>query len=103
MGGTFVIPLSAPPQTFACTLNGTTYQLTVTWRNAANGWFLDIADDQGNPIVGGIAMVTGADLLAQYEYLGVGGELIVATSNDVDALPGFADLGVNTLLYYVSP
>lgn len=103
MSQAFVIPLSAPPQAFTCALNGVTYQLTVTWRNAAPGWFLDIADDQGNPIVGGIPFVTGSDLLAQYEYLGIGGELIVASSNGVDAPPTFDNLGTGCLLYYVAP
>jgi len=103
MSATFIIPLAAPPQAFTCSLNGVTYRLTVIWRNAAPGWFLDIADDQGDLIVGGIPLVTGADLLAQYEYLGIGGQLVVASSSDVDAPPTFAGLGTATLLYYVAP
>lgn len=101
---TFEIPLSHPPQRFTVPLNGSIYTLAVQWRDAPlGGWFLDIADAQGVAIVSGLALVTGADLLAQFAYLGIGGKLIVATDHNTDALPTFANLGVMAHLYYVSP
>lgn len=35
------------------------------------GWFMDIADDNENPILMGIPLVTGSNLLEQFAYLGI--------------------------------
>lgn len=97
------IPLLATPQTFAIALGGVTYQLTVRWNDIAGYWVLDIADSLGNRVLSGVPLVTGADLLAQYDYLNFPGQLIVQTDNDTDALPTFTDLGTTAHLYFVTP
>jgi hypothetical protein len=102
MATIYEIPLSAAPQSFTAQLAGVSYQLTAQWRNAAEGcWILDIADAAGNPLVQGIPLVTGCDLLAQYRYLGIGGQLRVQTDNDPDAMPTFDNLGNASHLYFV--
>ena len=95
------IPLQPTPQTLAVSLLNVTYNLGVWWNDdpAAQCWMLDISDAQGNPILLGVPMITGIDLLEQYEYLGLGFHLIVQTDNDVDAVPTFANLGSNGHLY----
>lgn len=106
MGKILEIPLIAGPQVFNITLNQVAYQLTVIWRDAPSmngGWVLDIADGLGNPIVQGIALVTGADLLAQYGYLGIGGQLFVQTDYDLTAVPTYQNLGETAHLYYSPP
>jgi hypothetical protein len=103
MSTSYLIPIANPPQRFSITLSGVTYTMTVMWRDAVQGWFLDIADALGNPIVGGIPFVTGADLLAQYATLGIPGQLIVATNHDVDAVPTYDNLGTLCNLYYIAP
>lgn len=98
------IPLTATPQTFTVTLAGTEYQLTVRWNDAdEGGWVLDIdlPDDAGQ-IVDGIPLVTGCDLLAPYEYLGIGGALAV-WSDDSDAAPTEDNLGDGVDIYFVTP
>lgn len=91
----FEIPLSPTPQTFGITLAGVDYRLTVRFRNnVLAGWVLDIADVNSVPIVSGIPLITGADLLAQYAYLGIGGSLTVATDFSPDAVPTFSSLGI---------
>ena len=97
----YEIPLSPTPQTFQISLAGTVYTLTLYWADPF-GWFLNIADASGNPILNGVPLVTGADLLAQYAYLGFGGSLIVQTSHDTDAVPTFTNLGINSHLYFVT-
>lgn len=47
-------------------------------------------------------MVTGADLLAQYGYLGFGGSLYVQTVQNPDATPTFTNLGTDCNLYWVA-
>lgn len=99
----FVIPLKAASQKLRTVLNQTEYQLTVIWRDAdQGGWVLDIADAVGNPIVSGIPLVTGADLLAQYGYLGINGSLIAHTDRNSDAAPTFDNLGIASHLYFVT-
>jgi predicted Zn-dependent protease with MMP-like domain len=99
----YELPLAAGPQKFTVLLAEAVYQLTLRWRDPAPGWVLDIADQAGNPILQGTALVTGADLLGQYQYLGIGGQLWVARDAVGDAVAGFADLGVDTHLYFVMP
>jgi hypothetical protein len=100
------IPLSATPQTLSITLGGVNYNLKVMYRNAANGqggWTLDIADASSNPIVCGIPLVTGANLLEQYGYLGFPGELWVATDGNPTDAPTFENLGTLSHLYFLTP
>lgn len=99
----YEIPLTPDPQVFTITLSGTVYQLTVQYRNIdQGGWVLDIADNAGNPIVQGIPLVTGADLLSQYKHLGFAGGLYVQTTDNPDAVPTFDNLGTGAHLYWVT-
>ncbi|MDR3488822.1 MAG: hypothetical protein P4M05_28455 [Bradyrhizobium sp.] len=97
----YEIPLSPNPQTMSITLAGVVYQLRFHYANVREGgWLLDISDNLGNPLVCGIPLVTGVDLLAQYAYLGIGGVLFVKSDGDPDAVPTFDDLGVTSHLYF---
>jgi len=97
----FEIPLTPSPQTFTVSLSGTEHRLTVQWRNADGlGWVVDISDISGNPIIQGIPLVTGINLLEQYAYLGFNGVLWVQTTDDPDAVPTFDNLGVGSHLYW---
>lgn len=104
MANIFEIPLQpGVPQTFSITLGDTTYQLTLLYRNVdQGGWFLDIDDGAGNPLLHGVPLVTGANLLEQYGHLGFGGGLFVQTSDDPDAVPTFENIGRDGLLYWVT-
>lgn len=44
-------------------------------------------------------MITGANLLEQYAYLGIDVDLRVQTDNDPDKLPTFENLGITSHLY----
>lgn len=96
------IPLKVgQPQALTITLGSDTYGLTVKWFDLAGVWVVDIADVDGNVLVAGIPLVTGADLLAQYRHLGFTGGLWVGTDGDPAALPTFANLGDTAHLYWV--
>lgn len=100
---TFLIPLTPTPQRFGITLAGRDYRLTTRYRNAPGaGWTLDIADNSDVPIVLGIPLVTGANLLDQYPHLGFGGRLFMQTLDDPDAVPTFDNLGTEALLFWVT-
>ena len=97
----YEIPLSANPQTLSVNLAGAYYNLTVKWNAQNTSWVLDIADSNNNPLVQGIALVTGADLLEQYAYLGIGGQLQVQTDSDTFAVPTIDNLGTDSHLYFI--
>ncbi|MFM0488023.1 phage baseplate plug family protein [Paraburkholderia graminis] len=102
MASTFEIPLTPAPQTFFVSLVGTQYQFTLQWRDATGGgWILDIGDASGKPIVSGIPLVTGVNLLHQYLHLGLGFELWVQT-DAADAPPTYTNLGITSHLYAVT-
>lgn len=101
MSTPYSIPLTAQPQTFTINLAGVVYTFTLLWRKTV-GWVLDIADSQGNPLLYGMPLVTGCDLLAQFKYLGIGGQLIAQTTSDPDAVPTFENLGTDGNLYFVT-
>lgn len=99
----YEIPLSNASQSFQIALAGVTYKLTLMWRDAPQGgWFLDIADAAGNRILSGVPLVTGADLLEQYDYLGIGGEIWVQTDGDEAAVPTFDNIGTDSHVYFVT-
>ncbi|NTG86211.1 hypothetical protein G6L15_08635 [Agrobacterium rhizogenes] len=103
MATTYEIPLSPTPQTFSILLSGVSYQLTVRYADVPmGGWLLDIADQAGDDILCGAPLVTGHDLLEQYAYLGIGGQLLVQTDADQDAVPTFDNLGVESHLFFVT-
>lgn len=96
----FEVPLSAKPQSLQITLANVAYLFTVQWRTGA-GWVLDIASQDADPIVQGLPLVTGTDLLGQYKYLGIPGALVVFTDADLDAVPTYENLGTESHLYFV--
>ena len=99
----YEIPLSPQPQTFNISLAGVTYGFLVTWNVVNASWMINISDSTGNPILSGIPMVTGADLLEQYSYLSFGFQLVAQTDNAPDVVPTFADLGTTGHLYAITP
>lgn len=105
MSTIYLIPLQEGiPQQTTVTIVGVSYELTLQYRDIdQGGWVLDIADDQGNPLLSGIPLVTGANLLGQYDYMGFGFGLYVQTTSNPDAVPTFDNLGGDAALYAVTP
>lgn len=97
----YEIPLTSDSQRFRITLAGLVYNLALTWRTGT-GWVLDIADANSVPLVSGIPLVTGADLLGQFRYLGIGGRLVVLVEGDIAAVPDYSDLGTEGKLYFIT-
>lgn len=97
----YEIPLTPEPQAFSVQLAGTTYQMVVKWNPYASAWMFDLMTEDFTPLLMGMAIVTGADLLEQFGYLGVGGRFIAQTDHDPDAVPTFSNLGVTGHLYFL--
>lgn len=99
----FEIPLSPNNQKFSITLSGVTYVLRFLFNQTLDenaSWLLDISDAGGNPLVCGIPIVTGEDMLVQYKYLGINIVLFCFTDGDPAAIPTAKNLGVSSHIYY---
>lgn len=97
------------PQRFRIELNGTEYTMFLRWSHVSNCWIMDLSDaGDAVKILGGIPIVTGTDLLGQFEYLGIAGgsklvALTIAVGHSPDEVPTFANLGTDGHLILVTP
>lgn len=98
----YEIPFTAEPQTFVISLAGKDYRLTTAWNQEAGHWTVDFLKPDNSPILTGVPIVPGTDLLAQHAYLSLGGRVFVQSSGDVTKVPGFADLGNDSLVFFVT-
>lgn len=87
----YEIPLQSNSQTFPININSVVLNLTIIWRSSQ--YILDIADSTGTPIVQGIALTTGANLLEQYAYLNLPGSWWVISDDGLLTPPTYSDLG----------
>lgn len=101
MSTAYEIPLKASAQNFTIAFPNATYEVTVKWNVFANCWVIDFLDNNGNEVLTGVPLVTGVDLLAQFPDLNFGGQLIVQTDHDTDAVPTFDNLGDTGHVYLV--
>lgn len=85
------IPLTADNQQFSITIAGAIWQISIIWRDPI--WVMGIQSDGGKPVISGIPLVTGADLLAQYAYMGLGFKLVVVCDDSTQDYPTKTDLG----------
>jgi hypothetical protein len=105
----FNIPLAPEPAAFGITLAGKEYRFTFRWFSSPGhvdtgdtlfgSWVLDIEEAEGaEPLIMGIPLVAGCDLLEQYACLEFGGELWV----DGDTPPGLENIGTEVELVFIT-
>jgi hypothetical protein len=99
----FEIPLSPRNQQFRIVLAGVPYVLRFLFNQTLDEnacWILDILDVNENPIVCGLPVVTGEDMLVQYKYLGMNIVIFCFTDGDPSAVPTAVNLGVSSHVYF---
>jgi hypothetical protein len=89
------------PQHQTISLAGVRYNLDLYWDVPAGLWMLNIADRNNVTILNGLPLVTGVDLLEQYQYLGIGGALVVQSDFDWRTTPTFDNLGRYGHFYFI--
>jgi len=95
------LPLTNVPQRFTISLSGTDYILVSRWNDAPDaGWIIDFYDQDNNPLIMNVPLVTGANLLSQYSYVGVPGLLYVVADGDDYAVPTLDNLGFGADVLY---
>lgn len=97
----YEIPLSIGAQEFSCKLGSVSYKLRFTWRTAQEGgWFLDILDQvTEEPIIAGILISLGNDLLSPYQHLKMG-HLVALLDSKTVGYPTYSDMGDLLKLYW---
>lgn len=99
----FEITLAPFDQQITVALGERLYRMTVRWCDALEGfWALDIDDQEGDPIVHGVAVVGGVDLLSPYRYLNIGGGgFLYAVTDGKPLIPPTRDnLGITSHLLW---
>lgn len=87
----------------AINTNNSGNQMSLAWNPQSSNWIANIADSTGNPLVNGVPLVTGANLVEQFGHLGFSGQLRTATDNAGDVPPTFNNLGTTGHMYFVGP
>jgi len=87
-------------QSMTVELAGETYRLRILWNTTLGRWHLDIDDAAGAPLVHGITLVTGSDLLAQHRHLGFPGSLYCGRDGAIEDAPGYGDFGTSSHLWF---
>lgn len=97
------LPLSADPaQSFTCQLGGVKYFFDVRYNSRNGVWTFDLSDDATRtPILSGVAIVLGVDLLEPYN-LGIG-RLLAVDGEGRGRDAGADDLGSRVTLNWISP
>lgn len=91
------------------TWQGVQYTLNFKWNAASYCWNLDIYDAGGvSPILTGLALVTGTDVLGQFGYLPVGAQAMITVMTvgpgiSPDSVPTFDNLGGDGQVFLITP
>ena len=85
------------------------YTLYFKWNRPAQCWVLDIWDNATTtPLLNGLALVTGCDVLGQFGYLPLAAQTVITVITigpavSPDSVPNFDNLGVDGHVYLVMP
>lgn len=94
-----IINLGPSSQTTKVTIDGIIYNVNVIWRQ--DTYILDLYDVNNNPVVTGIPLITGADLMGQLKYLSIPGYWVIANADGSDTPPTYNNLGVSSFLLFI--
>jgi len=97
----YQIPLSNKNQKLQISLLGTVYTLIVRWNALADLWYLDINDVNNAPILNGLPLTAGVDVLKQFRYLGIGGALVAQNVSSPNAPVTYDGLGSTGFLFFI--
>jgi hypothetical protein len=97
----FTIPVSNQNQTVKVSILNIVYNLRLVWNQFGNCWYLDIADVNNNSIISSLRLLPGFNILKQFKYLGIGGGLFAQNIGNINAPPGFNDLGLASFLFFI--
>lgn len=92
---------SATPERFTIALSGTSYEFRLVWNRGLGVWVADIRTADGDPLVLGMALTAGTNLLKPFTHLGFVGQLVATTDGNPEEPPTFDNLGTAGRLLYL--
>ncbi|MDV7705001.1 phage baseplate plug protein [Acinetobacter pittii] len=92
----YEVPLNNGNQKFNIRLGGAQFKLQLIYRLEC--WYLDIFDSSENPLIAGLPLLMGDNLLVQHQHL-IKGSLYVLNNNE-DESQAFSELGTMIKLYW---
>jgi hypothetical protein len=100
----FEFPLSPSAQQMTVPIGARELTFRFAWSDSpAGGWFVDISSIDGTPLVRGLPLTAGENVLQQFNYLGIGGAIHVQTDVDPLVEPTYDNLGLNGRVFLVMP
>lgn len=100
----YIIPTFDDPfYTQTTSLDGVQYLLEFRYNQRENSWYLNVSLDDATPLVKGVKIVLGSDLLGRFvDRRMPTGRLVAIANGEDDSTPGMGELGVDrrvTLVY----
>lgn len=97
-------PLRPEAQQMTIELASVLYTVRFGWCDTPDGgWFMDLGTYEGAPLIQGLPLTAGEDVLQQFAYLGIGGEIRVETDGNSLVEPTYGDLGSNGKVLFIAP
>ncbi|KPH79314.1 phage baseplate plug family protein [Bosea vaviloviae] len=104
MATTSEFPLRPEAQTMTVELGAVEYVVRFGWADTTDGgWFIDISAYDGAPLLRGLPLTAGENVLQQFDYLGIPGEIRVQTDGNDLVEPSYSNLGSNGKVLFISP
>lgn len=95
----YEIPLNGNSESFSVEIADKTYFFRVYFNHELDQWVLDLGTSNKNWIACNIALVTGQNLLMQYEHLNLGFSLWLQVDGLPEAEAGYENLGTEARLF----
>ena len=104
MATIYEFPLRPEAQQIQIALADIEYTVRFGWCDApGGGWFIDMTDIDGTPLLRGLALTAGENVLQQFAYLGIPGEIRVETDGSDLVEPSYDNLGANGKVLFITP
>lgn len=92
-----------PDMSIRCAIEGVTYVFRWVWNEREATWYVSIADAENDPIVSGVRVVLGENLIAGVADSRLpDGQILVADPSGNTDEPDRDTLGKNVLIVYVT-
>lgn len=97
-------PLRPEAQVMTIEMASVLYTVRFGWADTPDGgWFMDLGTYEGTPLIRGLPLTAGENILQQFDYLGIGGEIRVETDGNALVEPTYGNLGSNGKVFFITP
>ena len=96
------VEIQVPRYEYSVDLGGTTYQITLTWRERQESWYLALADSDGDLLIGSERLTPNIPLLQAYTGRAPTGGILIALVDGADTEIDYDALGSTAYLAWYS-